>query len=260
MNPLQQKIQQQIELQRQGIESQRAQVQQLGQAPQEMDLSPLMALTDSWTGSNFSKSYQKPETAQERAYKQAQLQQGLRNQESGLIDSEIKMLAMMDKQKKAAKGPKLTSDQWKVATFGKRMDDSNKQLENLFSDKEFDPTSWQESANRMKPSAMQGEKTKLQEQSERNFINATLRRESGAAIAPSEFDSAEKQYFPRMGDTAEVTKQKAINRARVIEGFKLESGNAWDQFGDKTPAGTDDYDSMDDAAVLKAYNAKMGIQ
>tara|TARA_R110000851_G_scaffold96172_1_gene208666 strand:- start:6283 stop:6534 length:252 start_codon:yes stop_codon:yes gene_type:complete len=34
------------------------------------------------------------------------------------------------------------------------------------------------------------------EQAQRNFVNAVLRQESGAAIADSEFASAAKQYFP----------------------------------------------------------------
>ena len=105
-NKLQQKIQERINLQRQGIDSQREQVQQLGKSPQQLDLTPLMALTDAWTGSNFTKSYQRPETKQERAYKQAQLEQGIQRQESGLLNSEIQMLAMLEKReaKQAAKG------------------------------------------------------------------------------------------------------------------------------------------------------------
>jgi hypothetical protein len=36
-----------------------------------------------------------------------------------------------------------------------------------------------------------------QKQAEQNFINAILRKESGAAISPSEYKNAEKQYFPQ---------------------------------------------------------------
>ena len=53
---------------------------------------------------------------------------------------------------------------------------------------------------------------KLYDQAKRNFINALLRRESGAAIAESEFSNAEKQYFPQPGDTAAVIAQKKQNR------------------------------------------------
>lgn len=54
------------------------------------------------------------------------------------------------------------------------------------------------------------------DQAERNFVNAVLRRESGAAISPSEFDSAAQQYFPQPGDSDAVINQKTANRERVI--------------------------------------------
>lgn len=50
------------------------------------------------------------------------------------------------------------------------------------------------------------------DQAKRDFINATLRRESGAVISDAEFENAEKQYFPQIGDKPEVIKQKARNR------------------------------------------------
>lgn len=56
------------------------------------------------------------------------------------------------------------------------------------------------------------------EQAQRDFINAILRRESGAAIAPSEFANATKQYFPQPNDKPENLKQKERNRQIAIEG------------------------------------------
>jgi hypothetical protein len=64
------------------------------------------------------------------------------------------------------------------------------------------------------------------EQAQRDFINAVLRRESGATIQPSEFDSAAKQYFPQSGDSDEVKAQKAINRQTAIMGMQAEFGEA----------------------------------
>jgi hypothetical protein len=55
------------------------------------------------------------------------------------------------------------------------------------------------------------------DQAKRDFVNAVLRKESGAAISSSEFANAEKQYFPRPGDTPEVIAQKAKNRATAID-------------------------------------------
>lgn len=65
------------------------------------------------------------------------------------------------------------------------------------------------------------------EQAKRDFINAQLRRESGAAISPSEFENADKQYFPVPGDSAAVKAQKAANRRASIEAMGREGGPSY---------------------------------
>ncbi len=62
------------------------------------------------------------------------------------------------------------------------------------------------------------------DQAKRNFINAVLRRESGAVISPEEFANAEEQYFPQPGDGNEVIAQKRRNRDTTIQGLKVSSG------------------------------------
>lgn len=57
--------------------------------------------------------------------------------------------------------------------------------------------------------------TQVFRQAENNFINALLRRESGAAIASSEYDNARRQYIPLIGDSPEVLKTKQNNRKMV---------------------------------------------
>ena len=64
----------------------------------------------------------------------------------------------------------------------------------------------------------------LYAQAKRDFINATLRQESGAAIAESEFDSANRQYFPMPGDSPAVIEQKRRNRETAIQSFMLAGG------------------------------------
>jgi hypothetical protein len=88
------------------------------------------------------------------------------------------------------------------------------------------------------------------EQAQRDFINAILRRESGAVISDSEFDNARKQYFPQPGDSEAVLKQKAANRKNAIAGVARSAGPAY------TPPDTSNYltgDSPDDA-VTKVIN------
>ena len=63
------------------------------------------------------------------------------------------------------------------------------------------------------------------EQAQRDFINAVLRRESGAAISQSEFDNANQQYFPQPNDGPEIIKQKAELRKTAIEGIKQGAGS-----------------------------------
>lgn len=65
-------------------------------------------------------------------------------------------------------------------------------------------------------------------QAARNFINAVLRRESGAVISPEEFAEARKQYLPIAGDTPEALANKAANRAYVFQTMKRSSGAAYE--------------------------------
>ena len=64
------------------------------------------------------------------------------------------------------------------------------------------------------------------EQAKRNFMNAQLRDESGAVIGPSEFMSADKQYFPQPGQETnkELHAQMAENRRQVVEAMMLKAG------------------------------------
>lgn len=58
-------------------------------------------------------------------------------------------------------------------------------------------------------------------QAQRDFVNAVLRKESGAVISDEEFDNARKQYFPMPGDSAEVIAQKKANRDLAVQGILM---------------------------------------
>lgn len=64
------------------------------------------------------------------------------------------------------------------------------------------------------------------EQAQRDFVNAILRQESGAAIGESEFLNARRQYFPQPGDSPAVILQKARNRQIAIQGLNQNAGPA----------------------------------
>jgi hypothetical protein len=62
------------------------------------------------------------------------------------------------------------------------------------------------------------------DQARRDFINAILRRESGAVISETEFENGNLQYFPVPGDQQPVIDQKRKNRENAIEGIRVGSG------------------------------------
>ena len=87
-------------------------------------------------------------------------------------------------------------------------------------------------------------------EAERNFITAVLRRESGAAIADSEFESAREVYIPLATDGQDVLDQKAEARRTVLQGLINEAGGAYTQLQTSLPTPPSDGLSDDEAYEL----------
>lgn len=141
------------------------------------------------------------------------------------LANQIKQLQLAELQKKQTE---LDAPRVQAATFGRRMEQADAVIKQL-AEQGHDRTSLANAANAMLPGGLQSQGTKQQEQAERNFVNAILRRESGAMISKDEFANAELQYFPRAGDGPDALAQKEQNRAQAMLGLKNESGRAWDQ-------------------------------
>jgi len=77
------------------------------------------------------------------------------------------------------------------------------------------------------PNAMQSEENQLYKQAQRQFTEARLRKDSGAAIAASEYANDEKTYFPQPGDTPAVLQRKRQARTMVLRSLKDQSGKAY---------------------------------
>jgi hypothetical protein len=75
-------------------------------------------------------------------------------------------------------------------------------------------------------------------QARKNFISAVLRKESGAAISNQEYANEEKKYFPQMGDTAAVIKQKQDARNAAVQALTIQAGPGKRQIEQFTPKGT----------------------
>jgi hypothetical protein len=147
----------------------------------------------------------------------------------------------------AAKKAAPTEFQGKSAIFGARAQEADRILSGLGAD--FSPAAINAKnavsgtpliggALEAGANVMLSDGSQKAEQAQRDFINAVLRLESGAAIGKDEFTNAKKQYFPQPGDSAEVIAQKASNRKLQIQGLLGNAGNApIPQTGGARPAG-----------------------
>lgn len=131
-------------------------------------------------------------------------------------------------QSGAGKPP--SASQYLVAGYADRMEDAMEIFDDL-EKKITSPWTTTQMFQRAAPSMFQRDEFQQQEQAEKNFINAVLRRESGAVISPEEFDMAAKQYFPQPGDGKAVLANKKKNRDRVLKNFKREAGHALEPSG-----------------------------
>lgn len=230
------------------------QVQQYQQQPQEADLTGLLTLAEAWGPSQaqFAKYYRRPESQTQRDEKVLALQEKLQQRRLDLSKGQAEQLRAQLEAYKSARGkpleeeltrakiraydaaagkePEVKADQALSAGFGKRM----LQAEDVFNKLEkegYSRGARLESVQSMLPGELQSSKLRQQTQAEKNFVNAILRRESGAAISTGEYQQAEQQYFPRPGDTPEVLEQKRANRLQGIESMKVSAGRAWDKVG-----------------------------
>jgi hypothetical protein len=67
-------------------------------------------------------------------------------------------------------------------------------------------------------------------QAKLNFMTASLRKESGAAISKSEFETEDKKYFPQPGDSAKVREQKQQMRTVAMRAMAQQAGPGAAQF------------------------------
>jgi hypothetical protein len=120
--------------------------------------------------------------------------------------------------------PNQNEGQANALIYGTRAQQAGAQLDDLA--KRTDFTSASAALQGKAPNFAKSDDVQSFEQAKRNFLNAILRRESGATISPFEREDGDKQYFPVFGDGPEVLKQKAQNRATAIAGLLNASGQA----------------------------------
>jgi hypothetical protein len=137
------------------------------------------------------------------------------------VEAEVQLQALG--QEGGGKAP--TEGQAKANLFGTRAQKANLNLTML----ELDPANVPHVPDMLIGTANAvGGLSKNQQsyiQYKRDFINSVLRRESGAAIGQDEFDNADLQYFPKLGDAPETIAQKAANRKEAASLILSEAGS-----------------------------------
>lgn len=103
---------------------------------------------------------------------------------------------------------------------------------------------------------------KIYDQAKRDFVNAVLRFESGAAIGKDEFTNAEIQYFPRPGDTPQVIANKRRNRELAIAVMKSAAGTQRKQYSDQIKVSIYGPEALDWPEVGTMYDhpSKPGVK
>lgn len=119
-------------------------------------------------------------------------------------------------------GKPLTQEERLSQGYANRSVDAHKIIEEI--GLQFTGTASYITGSKFFPNIFKSADRQRYDQAQRNFVNAILRRESGAAIAESEFQNARLQYFPQPGDKPQVIAQKARNREVVIRSLQLAGG------------------------------------
>jgi hypothetical protein len=166
----------------------------------------------------------------------------------------------------AGKGKALTESQGNATTFGMRMVEADNLLSKLETEGVRDTGRIRAGASgtagsiplvgaalakgvdnvfNVLPEFMAGLSPEQQQtlQARLNFVTAVLRKESGASISPSEFETAEKVYFPRAGDSDAVLAEKQKARKTAIAGMKVQAGPGASEINKRSGAGSPQVDT-----------------
>lgn len=165
--------------------------------------------------------------APENTARQKQIEDGFRTHFGDRVPKGI-IGPMGSSQRAAEAAAQPTAGAFVARGFADKARQANEALEAITASG-FNPAAGVGVMAQFLPNFLKDEDRQAFEQTERQFVNAILRRESGAAIPPSEMTNYRAQYFPAPGDGPAVLAQKA--RARTLAVANLEGE------GKKAPSG-----------------------
>jgi hypothetical protein len=160
---------------------------------------------------------------------------------------------------------KMTEAQSKSLGFGRRAMLADQMVDQLASDPNANVSSLKTQIKSNLPKWMGGMRNQREQDlatAKLGFVASVLRKESGAAVTPQEFETYDRMYFPQPGDSKETVSTKSILRKNFIDTEKLTAGRAW---RDPLPLkaqqknqGTDRLDSLSDADLDRLYRQAGG--
>lgn len=150
----------------------------------------------------------------------------------------------------------LTEQQANALQYSERMAYNNAILLGL-EQNGYHPAAISTKLSNLGPNLINSSEFQQYEAAKKNWISAVLRKESGAAISKSEESGADMQYFPRMGDSPAVIKQKAALRKLAETNMRRAVGEIKDE---KAAAGssTTNQQRFDSEQEARAAGSKAG--
>jgi hypothetical protein len=137
-----------------------------------------------------------------------------------MTDSRSRELATLRKENK----PPSAAEQRVYGFYTRAKDaaDTLDQMQDSMVKKGLAAQGWQ----KWGPNWLQSDENQVYSQAQRQFTEARLRKDSGAAIAPGEYENDRITYFPQPGDGPKVLARKAAARKALLESLHRESGRA----------------------------------
>ena len=164
------------------------------------------------------------------------------------ISGEVEKLPTPEKAAPAPKPP--TAAQSTVGGYATRVEQAEPTIQGL--EKKIQNMNFVNFETQIRlPAALQNSDVQQYMQVARNFINAVLRRESGAVISDTEFSNAYNQYLPKPGDTSATLALKRQNRATILSSYGKAAGSAYSPLAETGVGGKEpDFTKMTDEELV----------
>jgi hypothetical protein len=160
---------------------------------------------------------------------------------------------------------KMTEAQSKALGFGRRAMIADQMVDQLTSDPSANVTSLKTQIKSSLPKWMGGIRNQREQDlatAKLGFVASVLRKESGAAVTPQEFETYDRMYFPQPGDSKETLANKSILRKNFVDTEKMTAGRAWRDplplKGPQQKQTPDRLDSLSDADLDRLYRQAGG--